>query len=179
MGRDGALWAYWQDAGNPWTDGTSGRRGPATITPSHFAPPQAHVATIKQNANQLDAFAVANDGAAYVTWEVSDGRWTDGASGQPSPARITPVALAPPGSPIAVANQFPSQLDAFVVGNDGAAHVTWESNDGRWSDGSPGAASPARITPANFAPPGAGIATIKKTTISLTPLLWLTMVLLM
>lgn len=161
MGRGGALWVYWENGG-VWSDGTSGRSGPAAITPAHFAPPLAHVATTPQNANQLDAFLVGNDGAGYVTWEDNNGRWADGGPGQPGPARITPAGLAPPGSSIALANQTASQLDAFVVGNDGAGYVTWEINNGRWADGSPGAPSPARITPLHFAPAGAGIAAIKQ-----------------
>jgi hypothetical protein len=158
MGRDGALWVYWQAGNGPWTDGTSGRRGPAAITPSHLAPAHAAIATAKQGANQLDAFVVGNDGASYVTWEAGDGHWADGTPGNPMPARISPVNFAPPGSYLALANQSSDQLDAFVVGNDGAAYVSWVTGGGHWSDGTPGNPPPAPVTPKQFAPPGSGVA---------------------
>jgi hypothetical protein len=158
MGRDGGLWVYWQAGNGPWTDGTSGRRGPAAITPSGLAPPHAAIATAKQGANQLDAFIAGNDGAVYVTWEVGGGHWADGTPGNPTPARITPVSFAPPGSYLAVANQSADQLDAFAVGNGGAAYVSWVAGGGHWSDGTPGNPPPAPVTPPRFAPAGSGIA---------------------
>ena len=156
MGRDGALWVYWQAGNGPWTDGTSGRRGPAAITPSGVAPPHAEIAAAMQGANQLDAFVVGNDGAGHVTWEVNDGHWADGTPGNPAPTPITPVNFAP--RYLAVANQSPDQLDAFVVGNDGAAYVSWVVGGGHWSDGSPGNSPPAPTTPPQLAPAGSGIA---------------------
>lgn len=55
--------------------------------------------------------------------------------------------------------QTSNQLDVFYVGNDGAIYVTWVVGLGHWSDGTPGNPFPARITPANFAIPGACVAT--------------------
>jgi hypothetical protein len=162
MGRDGALWVYWAAGNGPWTDGTSGRRGPAAITPSALAPAGAAVAAALQGANQLDAFVVGNDGAMHVSWEVADGHWSDGTPGQAGPAPTTPAGFAPPGAHLALANQAANQLDAFVIGKDGAAHVTWVVGGGHWSDGTPGNPGPAPIIPPQFAPPGGGVAATKQ-----------------
>jgi hypothetical protein len=158
VGRDGAIHVYWSGDLGPWTDGTSGRSGPAPISPSGLAPTQAHLATAPQGPNQLDTFVVGNDGAVYVTWVVGGGHWADGTPGNPGPASITPRGLAPAGAPIATAMQGSNQLDTFVVGNDGAIHVTWVFGGGHWADGSPGNSAPAQITPTGLAPAGAFVA---------------------
>jgi hypothetical protein len=166
VGRDGALAVYWQAGAGPWTDGTSGNRGPASITPPGLAPVSlptappvdAHIAVAKQADNQLDAFVVGQDGAVRVTWEVADGHWADGTPGQPGPVPVTPPGFAPPGAPLAVANQGAGQLDAFVTGNDGAVHVSWVVGGGHWADGSPGNPGPASVTPPGLAPQGASVA---------------------
>lgn len=155
VGNDGAAHVTWESNDGRWSDGSPGAASPARITPANFAPPGASVATIKQNDNQLDAFVVANDGAAHVTWVVGSGRWTDGSPGITGPAAITPANLAPPGASIAVAKQSANQLDAFFVGNDGAVHVTWVIGGGRWTDGAAGNRGPVPITPAGLAPKGA------------------------
>jgi hypothetical protein len=141
VGRDGALWVWWEVGNGPWTDGTSGRRGPAAITPPKLAPPNAKLTAAKQTENQLDAFVVGDDGALSVSWVVGIGSWA-------GPVHITPAGFAPPGSALAVANQTSSQFDAFVVGDDGALSVSWVVGVGAW-------AGPARITPTGFARPGA------------------------
>src|SRR4029450_4002173 len=61
------------------------------------------------------------------------------------------------------AKQTADQLDVFVAGNDGGLWVTWVVGLGHWSDGTPGHPGPARITPANFAPPGAALASAAQT----------------
>jgi len=119
------------------------------------------VAAAKQNAGQLDAFVVGNDGAAWVTWEANDGRWRDGGPGW-EPARITPTGLSIPGAPLAAAKQNDGQLDVFVMGKkDETIWVTWEANDGRWRDGAPGW-EPARVTGPHFAPVDAVLAVEKQ-----------------
>jgi hypothetical protein len=73
------------------------------------------------------------------------------------PVRITPAAAAPVGGCLATAAQTLNQLDVLYVGSDGAVYVTWVVGLGHWSDGTPGNPPPARITPPNFAMPGACI----------------------
>jgi hypothetical protein len=92
VGRDGATYVYFESAGGAWTDGTSGRRGPAAVTPAGLAPSNAHVAAAAQGSNQLDAFVVGNDGGVHVSWVVGSGSWATG------PGPITPAHLAPPGA---------------------------------------------------------------------------------
>jgi hypothetical protein len=149
VGRDGALWVWWEAGNGPWTDGTSGRRGPAAITPPNLVPRNAKLVAAKQTDNQLDAFVVGNDGAVSVSWVVGIGNWA-------GPARITPAGFAPPGGALAAANQTMSQLDTFVVGSNGAVSVSWVVGTGNW-------AGPVGITPAGFAPPGAGVAAAQQT----------------
>jgi hypothetical protein len=126
VGRDGATYVYWEIAGGAWTDGTSGRRGPAAITPAGLAPSNAHVAAALQGSDQLDTFVVGKDGGVHVAWVVGTGAWAIGAG------PITPAGLAPPGAPVAAAAQGSNQLDAFVVGNDGGLHVAWAIGNGSY-----------------------------------------------
>jgi hypothetical protein len=127
--------------------------------PSYLGPPGSATATAIQTGNQLDVFNVGRDGAAYVTWQVGSGQWSDGMNGHPYPARITP-SITVPGAFIAAANQGgPNQVDAFVAGKDGGVYVTWVVGSGHWSDGTPGNAPPARITPLGVMPAGGCLAT--------------------
>lgn len=163
VGRDGAIYVNWQGlAPNaPWSDGRAGHPYAAAITPK-LSIPGAYVAAAAQGTktdNQLDAFVSGTDGAVYVTWSVGLQAWTDGLAGHPTPARITPQHILPPGGCLSTATQGANQLDVFFVGNDGAVYVTWSGGLAHWSDGTPGNAAPARITPTNFALPGACVAT--------------------
>jgi hypothetical protein len=104
----------------------------------------------RQNSQQLDVFFVGNDGAITVTWVVGIGHWSDGSPGNHSPARITRPGTAKPGSCVAVAKLAENELDAFVVGNDGSLWLTWETDDGHSSDGTPGNAAPWSLSQALF-----------------------------
>src|SRR5262249_34356844 len=59
--------------------------------------------------------------------------------------------FAPSGAHIVVARQNPTQLNAFMIGNNGAVLVTWQVNDGAWQQ-------PVPITPDRRAPPGTCVA---------------------
>jgi hypothetical protein len=138
VGNDGAVHVAWVVGTGGWVNGTDG------ITPRGLSPPGASVAAAAQGADQLDVFTVSRDGAIHIAWVVgTTGGWVNGTGG------ITPVGLAPPGASVAAAPQGASQLDAFVVGNDGAIHIAWVVGTGGWSFGSGG------ITPPHLAPPGA------------------------
>jgi hypothetical protein len=158
VGRDGAVFVTWQVSSGEWSDGNFGHPYSARITQS-ITHPGAYVAAAHQSSDQLDAFVAGNDGAIYVTWVVGVGRWTDGTPGNGVPARITPPQVMPAGGCVITAAQTSNQLDVFYVGNDGAVYVTWVVGLSHWSDGTPGNPFPARITPANFAVPGACVAT--------------------
>jgi hypothetical protein len=96
--------------------------------------------------NQTDVFSVAGNGAVQV-W------WVDGAGSWNGPMPISAPGLTPAGAHLAVSNQYGTgnQTDVFVVGNDGATQVLWVDGYGSWS-------GPQPISPANSAPPGAGLA---------------------
>ena len=128
------------------------RQGPVEITPPGEAPANANVVAAKQADDQLDAFFVGNDGSVKVTWERADQWWTDGVVHQPGPTSITPLKFAPPGAPLAVAEQAGKQLDVFVVGSDGSLYVTWTAGLAAWTG------TPARITAPNFSSAGASVA---------------------
>ena len=148
VGNDGAVHVTWVIGGGRWTDGAAGNQGPVPITPAGLAPKGACVTAAAQNGQQLDVFVVANDGAIYVTWVVGGGHWTDGTPGNPSPARVTPQGQAKPGSCVAVLKPDPQHMNAFVTGIDGTLWLTFEANDGFWSDGVARHAWPIGLTQA-------------------------------
>ncbi len=125
--------------------------------PNYLAPPGAPVAVGMQNGNQLDLFNVGRDGAVYVTSQVAAGTWSDGQNGRAYAVAITPP-IAKPGAYVASSLQTPTQLDAFVAGTNGAVYVTAVTGLRAWTDGLPGHAAPAMITPAGVTPPGACLA---------------------
>jgi beta-N-acetylhexosaminidase len=95
---------------------------------------------------QTDVFRVAPNGAIEVRWVQGAGLWQ-------GPLPISPPGLAPPGSQVAVSNQFgePDQTDVFVVGNDGAVHVVWAVGAGGWG-------GPLPVSPPGLAVAGASVA---------------------
>ena len=74
---------------------------------------------------------------------------------------VVPLQVAPPGAPVAVVERdgtpamFDKQEDLFVVGYDGAVWTTFVIDDGGWS-------TPIRLTQRGLAPPGAGIAAVRR-----------------
>ncbi|MFF9898262.1 hypothetical protein, partial [Streptomyces longispororuber] len=108
--------------------------------------------TGRQANDQLDVFVVAQDGALYVLWEANNGPWSD-------PIALTPKNFAPPGGGVTAVDQDDRddedfhQLNALLVGNDGALYVLWEQNNEPWS-------GPDRITDAGFAQPGAALSAV-------------------
>ena len=158
--HDGGIWTTWVVDDGLWRDGQDGRHGPR-ITPTGFAPvPRLYLAGAKQNPSQLDVFCVRDDGAVWVTWEVNDGVWRDGASGR-MPARITPPNVAPVGAPLAAIQPRDKALYVFYVGDDGAIWLTYEVDDGPWTDGNDGR-NPIRVSPRAKFPQRAHIAAAKR-----------------
>jgi hypothetical protein len=154
ISNQGAVLTTWRGGGGDWAP------EPVAVTPQNFASPTSYLAAAKQNDRQLDVFFVRDDGAIWVTWESGDGLWTDGVHGYPKP--VSTAGLAPGGAPVAAAKQGANQLDAFVVGNDGAIWVTWERDDGGWTDGMEQRPGPAQITPLGFTLPGSDLAVLAR-----------------
>jgi hypothetical protein len=119
--------------------------------------PRTHVAAAEQNAasHQVTAMTVDANGNLLAYWEANDLPWL--------PTQVRALNASgprfPPGAPVTLAFQTETtstrQLDAFVVGADGAVYVLWETNDSTWF-------GPQAITPTGLAPPGAKVATIKQ-----------------
>ncbi|QIS09741.1 tetratricopeptide repeat protein [Nocardia arthritidis] len=140
VGNDGAVYVLWEAQNGGWTQ-------PIALTPVGFAPAGAGLATGRQANDQLDVFVVGNDGILYVLWEANNGGWS-----QPLP--LTDREFAPHGAYLATGsqstlNEHNSQLDVFVIGNDGALSVLWEVNNGGWN-------GPSAITQPHYLPPGGG-----------------------
>jgi hypothetical protein len=144
IGSDGAIWLMWVTDFNAWSD-------PVRITPPQLFSPGAPLVAVKQNDARLNVFVVDNQGTIQTTWENNDSAW------QNQPRAVSPQGFARPRAHLAAAKQSDSQLDVFVVRDDGAIWVTWEVDDGPWTDGLSGR-NPVAITQANLAAGGAPLA---------------------
>jgi hypothetical protein len=144
IGVDGAIWAKQVVGFGAWSEGVA-------ITPPQMFPPGAPLVAIWQNETQLNLFAVDKFGTIQTTWKNSDSPWPN------QLIAVSPTGIAAPGGCLAAAKQSASQLDVFFVRQDGAIWVTWEVNDGPWTDGSFGR-SPVPITPGDFAIAGSPLA---------------------
>jgi hypothetical protein len=118
---------------------------------SESSPPTSTTPVVSSNQfgipNQTDVFEVATNGAVEVRWVQGGGTWQ-------GPLAISAPGVAPPGSHLAVSQQFgiPNQTDVWVVANNGAVDVFWVQ-------GAPGAPwhGPLQIGPSGFAPAGAAL----------------------
>lgn len=155
VGHDGAILCSWSVNDSPWQDGVDGR-WPVRITPQDFAPPGSPLAAAMQNDEQLNVFVVRPDGAIWVTWTAGNSPWRDDWQLRP-PLLASPPEFAPVGAHLATARQRANQLDVFVVRNDGAIWVSWELDNGPWTDGT-GGRHPVRISTDRLAPAGAPLA---------------------
>lgn len=128
-----------------WTHGLDPWQGPERKTAPGFAPPGAPIATEHQaSMDQLDALVVDNTGALNVLWVHKLDPWL-------GPGAMTPAGFAPPGAHIAMGHPGSiDQLDALVVGNDGAIRVLTAHGLEHWSEA-------RRISPTTF-PAGAPLA---------------------
>ncbi|MBD2245213.1 hypothetical protein [Nostoc sp. FACHB-888] len=138
VGNDGAVNVIWKEKNGPWN-------APAPISSPKFAPPGANITAVYYPLNdQLEVFAVGNNGAVNVIWKENNGPWK-------VPGPISLPKFAPPGAGITAA-YYPlnDQLEVFAVGNNGAVNVIWKENNGPWK-------VPGPISSPNFAPPGANI----------------------
>jgi hypothetical protein len=151
----GTIMTTWKTPGTPW------QNPPMPVSPAGFTTQNAHLAAAKQSPTQLDVFVVGLDGAVHATFEQDDGPWTDGFRGR-NPVAITPAGWAPVGSPLAVANLGPNQLNVFFNGINGGVYNTFERDNGPWFDGLDGRPNPVQVTPFAFTSPSAGLAAIAR-----------------
>jgi hypothetical protein len=121
--NDGAINVSWVSGAGSW-------QGPLGITPMGVSQPGAALASSQQFgiSNQTDVFTVKKDGTIDVSWVQGGGTWQ-------GPLAITPTGFASQGVALAASNQFgiSSQTDVFVVGSDGATHVSWVEGGGTWN----------------------------------------------
>jgi hypothetical protein len=94
---------------------------------------------------QLDLFFVGDDESIHMAWAIDNNAWVP-------PGSISAAKLAPAGAPIEAGWHPPDeQLDAFVVGHDGAVWMTYERENSAWQP-------PTPITPPGLAPAGSHLA---------------------
>jgi len=96
---------------------------------------------------QLEVLTVDGSGALTVRWKANNELWN-------APVGLTGPGLAPANAPVATAfYPLNNQLEAFLVGNDGAVYLIWKAQNDVWN-------SPVPLTAAGFAPPGAPLAAL-------------------
>ena len=84
------------------------------------------VSAVARTPNNLDLFAVGNDGGVYSTYWDASGGWGEwfriGTAGFPSGNAVSAVA------------RTPNNLDLFAVGNDGGVYSTYWDASGGWGE---------------------------------------------
>lgn len=118
---NGTLDVYWVlGTGNTWF-------GPGQIA-TNFAPSGSTLAAgFQGTTNQLDVFAIGNDGALHTSWVVGSGSWSL------FPLSLSGTSAAPPGGGVGIGHQGASQTDVFFVGYDGFVKAAWVVNQGAWN----------------------------------------------
>lgn len=98
-------------------------------------------------SKQLETLYVTPSGQLGLTWKANNGAWK-------GPVYLSEPNLLPRNAKISLAN-YPlnNQLEAFYVGNDGAIHLTWKTNNGNW-------AQPVAITGPNVTRPGGDLSAV-------------------
>ena len=126
VGRDGRVYTSW------WTDGVTDWSGIGDRWRNIGGtfPAGAPVSAVARKSGQLDLFVVGGDGRVYTSW------WTDGVSDWSGIGdRWRNIGgTFPAGAPVSAVARKPSQLDLFVVGNDGHIYTSWWTERGAdWS----------------------------------------------
>src|SRR5262249_27781066 len=117
----GAVQVVWKAKGVDW-------QKPGAITDSNFAPTGAPLTAVYYpNGEQIELFAVANDGALEVLWlgGDDDARWQSGKMTGPDffSARTPLSAVYQPRN---------DQLEVFGVGKDGTVWDFWKAKGINW-----------------------------------------------
>ncbi|GAA3195094.1 PLAT/LH2 domain-containing protein [Actinocorallia longicatena] len=110
---------FWRTAGMP-PEPSAGVPDPEP--PAHLS--TGPVAALSRNSNQLDIFAVAEDGGVWSAWWNGE-PWRDW-------FRIGARAFGP-RTPIATLSRNSDQMDVFAVGLDGGVYSAWW-NGNPWRD---------------------------------------------
>jgi hypothetical protein len=131
-----------------WADGTGTWAGPETIGPAQVVPAGANLAVSQQIGipDQTDVFLIDANGQLRVYWVDGAGTWR-------GPEAIGPQGVAPPGSSVAVSQQFGArnQTDVFVFDSTGRLNVYWVDGARSWN-------GPVKVGSEGVAPPGAPLA---------------------
>jgi len=122
VGSNGSVRVQWKAAEQRWYEHYD-------LTSTDLAPPGAPVAVVYCPSHQeMNAFFVGNDGAAYVISKVNSGRWG-------TPFALTQPNFAEPGTGLAaVCQPLNQQREAFVANRDGTLYVLYRANDEPWQE---------------------------------------------
>ena len=107
-------------------------------------PPGANVVAFNQSSATAAAAFVAQDGSVQLTLD-------SGGNSFLGKAYLSRPGFAPRGAPLAVGVQNGTQIDIFVVANDGAIDAMYHTSTG-WN-------GPVPLTATNFVSPGTALAT--------------------
>ena len=149
--------AFWADdsgaiVSNFWDAFANGAKWntPFAIAPAGSAPVGAPVASISRNANHIDVFWVAANGAVMTNfWDAfaNGAKWN-------TPFPVAPAGSAQPGTPVAVGARHANHVDVFWTAPNGTVMSNfWDAffNSAKWN-------TPFAISPAGSAQVGAGLA---------------------
>ena len=120
VGQDGGVYTAWWNSAGGWQ--------PAAGWALLFSDtrPFSHLAAVSRNPDQLDLFAVGQDGGVYTAWWNSAGGW------QPAAGWALLFSDTRPFSHLAAVSRNPDQLDLFAVGQDGGVYTAWWNSAGGW-----------------------------------------------
>jgi len=122
-GNDGRVYTSWWYTGANWSGVNDNWR-----SIGGFFPPGAEVSAVARTGNNLDLFVVGNDGRVYTSW------WSAGADWSGVNDNWRPIGgFFPPAARIAAVARTGTNLDLFVVGNDGRVYTSWWSAGADWS----------------------------------------------
>jgi len=133
VGKDGKAYTAWWTAGDGWS--CLGRGRGWMPLGGKFAAGTA-IAAVARTPNNLDLFAIAEDGQAYTAWwNPADGWSSKGRDWHPiggNFARRLPIMPFRP-TPVTALARTPNNLDLFAIDEDGIVQTSWWHAGGDWS----------------------------------------------
>jgi hypothetical protein len=137
VGRDGRVRTAWWRAGEDWAGNDVDVNGDGKADGDWMAiggsfSPSTPVAAVSRARENIDVFAIGDDGRVYTAWWRAGGGWS-------STDWEAIGGSFPPGAPLAAVSRARENIDVFAVGDDGRVYTAWwragegwSSTDGSW-----------------------------------------------